>query len=272
MGLLIIDGHEVEADPSRTVLEVAQELGIEIPTLCYYKGLTPYGACRVCVVETIWKGRSRLHTACTYPAWEGEVRTNSELVRKARRFVVELMLAEAPEAKEVRELADKLGIESTPFATPEEKETNKCIMCGLCVRVCRDLVGAGALAFEGRGGDRVIAKPYGEMSEVCIACGACEFVCPTGAISLADITDLTPEPLRSEFDTGLVTRPAIYMPFPQAVPAAPVLDDRYCLRARSSVAPARSTTTPRNGRKSSRSGRSSWPPATTSSTPTSSPS
>ena len=60
MGLLVIDGHEIEADPSRTVLEVAEEFGIEIPTLCYYKGLTPYGACRVCVVETIWKGRSKL--------------------------------------------------------------------------------------------------------------------------------------------------------------------------------------------------------------------
>jgi len=230
MGLLVIDGHEIEADPSRTVLEVAEELGIEIPTLCYYKGLTPYGACRICVVETIWKGRSRLHPACTYPAWEGEVRTDSELVRKARRFVVELMLAEAPEAEEVRELADKLGIETTPFVTPDDKKDNKCIMCGLCVRICREPVGAGALAFEGRGGERRIANPYGEKSEVCIACGACEFICPTDAIDLKTITDLRPKPLYSEFDTGLVRRPSIYLPFPQAVPAVPILDDQHCLR------------------------------------------
>jgi len=138
----------------------------------------------VCVVETIWKGRSKLQPACTFPAWEGEVRTDSEVVRKARRFIVELMLAEAPEAKEIRELADKLGIDKTPFVTPEDKKDNKCIMCGLCVRICRDLVGAGALAFQGRGGERKIANPYGEKSEVCIACGACDFVCPTDAIDL----------------------------------------------------------------------------------------
>jgi len=230
MGLLIIDGHEAEADQSRTLLEVAVELGIEIPTLCHYKGLTPYGACRICVVETIWKGKSRLHPACTYPAWEGEVRTDSEMVRKARRFIVELMLAEAPDAVEIREIAEKLGIEGTPFRTPDDARGNKCIMCGLCVRTCRDLVGAGALAFRGRGENRKIANPYGEKSEVCIACGACEFVCPTDAIDLSLITDLTPKPLVSEFDTGLVTRPAIYLPFPQAVPAVPVLDDEHCLR------------------------------------------
>ncbi len=230
MGLLVIDGHEVEADPSRTVLEVARELGIDIPTLCYYKGLTPYGACRVCVVEVIWKGRSRLHPACTYPAWEGEVRTNSEKVQKARRFVVELMLAEAPEAREIRELASKLGIDETPFRTPEEKKDNKCIMCGLCVRICRDLVGRGALAFRGRGVDRVVANPYGEKSDVCIACGACEYICPTGAVDLSAITDLKPVPIRSEFDAGLARRPSIYLPFPQAVPAVPVLDPEHCLK------------------------------------------
>jgi heterodisulfide reductase subunit A len=230
MGVLVIDGHEVEPDPSRTVLEVARELSIEIPTLCHYEGLPPYGACRVCVVETLWKGKSRLQPACTYPAWEGEVRTNSEKVKKARRFVLELMLAEAPEAKEVRELAEKLGVDSTPFRTPEDKSDNKCIMCGLCVRVCRDLVGAGALAFEGRGVSRVVANPYGEKSQVCIACGACEFVCPTDAIDLGEITDLVPRPIWSEFDAGLVKRPAIYLPFPQAVPAVPVLDDTRCLK------------------------------------------
>jgi heterodisulfide reductase subunit A len=230
MGLLIIDGHEIEADQNRTVLEAAVELGIEIPTLCTYRGLTPYGACRVCVVETIWKGKSRLHPACTYPAWEGEVRTDSEMVRKARRFVVELMLAEAPDAVEIRDLAAKLGIEGTPFRTPEDRSDNRCIMCGLCVRMCRDVVGAGALAFRGRGDNRAIATPYAEKSEVCIACGACEFICPTDAIDLGLITDLTPRPLASEFDTRLVSRSSIYLPFPQAVPAVPVLDDEHCLK------------------------------------------
>ena len=95
---LIIDGIRVEANPSKTILEVAQEIGINIPTLCHHKALTPYGACRICIVETKWKAKSSLHTACNYPAWDGEVNTNSKAVRKARKMIIELMLAEAPEA------------------------------------------------------------------------------------------------------------------------------------------------------------------------------
>ncbi len=237
MDKLIIDGIEVEPDPSRTVLEVATELGIEIPTLCYYKPLGPYGACRLCVVETIWKGRSRLQTACTFPAWEGEVRTKSEPVIRARRLLLELYLAAAPESEVIRELAKEYGVTKTRFKhiVPEAAAANaavdlaKCIGCGLCVRVCNELMGIGAIGFVGRGERRVVGTPFGERSQVCVACGACQEVCPTEAINFEENTDIKPLPLLSEFNMGLARRPSIYIPFPQAVPKVPVIDERSCM-------------------------------------------
>ena len=225
---LIIDGIEVEPDPNRTVLEVAEEIGIHIPTLCYHKALTPYGACRICTVETIWKGRSRLHTACTYPAWEGEVRTNSEKVIRARKFILELMLAEAPGSKEIQDLAREYGVERTDFEITKDKD-NKCIMCSLCVRVCQNVMGISAIGFANRGDRREIVVPFKEYSELCSTCGACARVCPTGAIKVEDITKNKVEPIPSEFDVGLQSRPCIYIPFPQAMPNKPVIDRENCM-------------------------------------------
>ncbi len=229
MGKLIIDGIEVEANPEKTVLEVARELGIEIPTLCYHKSLVPGGLCRICVVETIWKNRSTLHTACTYPAWEGEVRTNSEMVQRARRFILKLMLASAPDATEIRELAQKYGVTDTPYSSRPEKWNTKCIMCGLCVRTCRDIEKVNAIGFAGRGYKRFITTPLKQYSDVCSTCGACEFVCPTGAIKVSNWTDRPIKPLLSEFDRGLSGRPVVSIPFPQAVPNIPIIDAENCM-------------------------------------------
>lgn len=228
MGKLIIDGIAVEPDPGRTVLEVATELGIFIPTLCYHRSLTPYGACRICTVETLWKGRSKLQTACTFPAWEGEVRTNSEPVRRLRKILLELMLAEAPEANEIRELAKEYGVERSRFRQ-REKENKKCILCGLCVRFCHEVMKASAVGFKHRGSKRVIASPFDEPNEVCKLCGACESVCPTGAIDAARVAGIQPTPVLSEFNAGISGRSAIYTPFPQAVPNIPVIDDSVCM-------------------------------------------
>ena len=226
---LIIDGQKVEPDPSRTLLEVAQELGIHIPTLCAHKALTPYGACRICVVEVIWKGRSSLRTACTFPAWEGEVRTNSEKVRKARKLLLELILAEAPESKEIQELAEGYGAEKGKYRVSRAGIDNKCIMCGLCVRVCKEVMKIGAIGFKNRGNKREIAIPFEKYSDVCSTCGACAYFCPTDAIKLEDITDKKITPVISEFEQGLVRRPVIYTPFPQAVPNIPVIDKENCM-------------------------------------------
>lgn len=231
MDKLIIDGITVDPQPEKTVLEVATELGIHIPTLCYHNSLTPYGACRMCTVESIWKGRSKLETACTLPAWEGEIRTNSEPVRRFRRILIELMLAEAPEAPEIQALAKEYGVEKSRFRR-REKENRKCILCGLCVRFCRDVVKANAIGFKKRGSEREIATPFDASNEACMLCGACESVCPTNAIEAAKVAGKEPVILASEFNAGICGRPAIYTPFPQAVPNIPVIDRDACLYLR----------------------------------------
>ncbi len=226
---LIIDGHSVEADPSRTVLEVASELGIHIPALCHYKGLSAYGACRICLVETIWKGRSKLQTACTFPAWEGEVLTNSDKVRKARKLILELMLAEAPQAEEIHKLAEEYGAVEGKYKVHRAGADNRCIMCGLCVRTCHDLMNIGAIGFANRGYRREVTPPFDEYSEVCSTCGACVSVCPTDAIKVSNFSDRKITPILSEFDEGLKTRPAVYFPSPIAVPNKPVIDEKNCM-------------------------------------------
>ncbi len=226
---LIIDGIVFEPDPSRTVLEVAREAGIEIPTLCNHRALSPSGACRICTVEAIRRGGSKLVTACTYPAWDGEIRTNSEIVKRARRFILQLMLAAAPEAEDIKKLAAEYGVETTPYKQRTDSWSKKCIMCGLCVRVCTEVMQIGAIGFSGRGDRRMVGTPFDKKSEVCVACGACAEVCPTGAIAIGDNTDIEPIPMLSEFNVGMQRRPAIYTPFPQAVPKVPALDETSCM-------------------------------------------
>lgn len=180
MVILTIDGQEVQVEEGLTVLEVAKKVGIEIPTLCYHEALTPYGACRLCTVEVITRGRSRLVTACNYPVEEGiEVRTDSEKVIEGRKMVVELLLARCPNVEIVRDLAKRLDVGEPRF----ELEYDDCTLCGLCVRVCSEVVGVGAIGFTNRGIDREVETPFQEVSDVCIGCGACSYVCPTGAIN-----------------------------------------------------------------------------------------
>ncbi|MCQ9206709.1 MAG: 2Fe-2S iron-sulfur cluster-binding protein [Omnitrophica bacterium] len=179
-----IDNREIRVEEGTTVLEAAGRLGIDIPTMCYSEALGPYGSCRVCVVEIITPKGSKLMTACTYPAWDGlEVRTDSEKVKVARKFVLELMLARSSNAEEVKTLAAKYGVKSTPL----KKQNELCILCGLCVRVCDSVIGKSAISFAGRGIERRVETPFNTNSEACIGCGACAFICPTGAISLEEV-------------------------------------------------------------------------------------
>ncbi len=172
---LTINGFDVQVDEGTTVLEAARWMGINIPTLCYYEGLSPYGSCRLCVVEVGVGKRARLAASCTLPVQEGlAVRTHSQRVVRARKMLVELMLASFPNSKVIQDLAAKIGVERVRFKVEEED----CILCGRCVRMCAEQMGAAAIDFINRGARRKIATPFHQPSELCRGCGACMFVCP----------------------------------------------------------------------------------------------
>ena len=176
---LKIDDKEVKAKEGTPILEVAKNMGIKIPTLCYHKELSAFGSCRVCSVEIVDKrGRTRIVTSCNYPVEEGlVVYTKSEKTVKTRKMLLELLLARCPKVPKIKELALEYGVQAPSFWVADENED--CILCGLCTRVCDELVGVHAINFARRGVEREVVTPYYEFSEDCIGCGACVEVCPT---------------------------------------------------------------------------------------------
>jgi bidirectional [NiFe] hydrogenase diaphorase subunit len=203
---LIIDGKDVSARPDQTILDVARENGIDIPTLCHLDGLSDVGACRLCLIEI--KGQNRLLPACVARVEEGmEVTTDSDRLKKHRRTILELLFAErnhicavcvANGNCELQALAQQLGLTHVrfPYRNPalevdasHERFTcdhNRCILCTRCVRVCAEIEGAHVWDVEGRGADcKVItdlAEPWGDKNSSCTKCGKCVQVCPTGAL------------------------------------------------------------------------------------------
>ncbi|MFC1592084.1 2Fe-2S iron-sulfur cluster-binding protein [Thermodesulfobacteriota bacterium] len=186
MVTLKINGKKIKATEGSTVLEAARANGIDIPTLCSNDALEAYGACRLCVVEIEQNKRKTIEASCTYPAVEGlAVKTDSPRVIEARKFVIELLLARCPNVKKVQELAREYKVADTPAAWG--KENDYCVLCGLCVRACNDVVGAGAIQFAGKGAGKVVDSPFHQSAEDCIACGSCAYVCPTGIIKKNDL-------------------------------------------------------------------------------------
>jgi bidirectional [NiFe] hydrogenase diaphorase subunit len=170
-----MNGLEVKAEEGSTILDTARFYGLEIPTLCHNDGLTPFGGCRLCVVEIGEGLGSKLVSSCTYPAEEGlVVRTDSNRVWKSRRMMIELMLAMAPGSKVLQDMASQFGVTQVRF-TPRDGE---CVLCGLCTRICAEQMDAEAIGFQQRGHKRKISTPFDMRSEVCRLCGACMYICP----------------------------------------------------------------------------------------------
>ena len=174
--LLQIDAKEVGARAGMTVLEAAQGAGISIPTLCHHEKLEPFGGCRICIVEVEDRGRTKLVVACVYPVEENlVVRTRSEKVDRIRKTILELLLAHAPDAPELLDLAQTYGADNDRF----EKEPSFCIHCGLCVRYCAEVKKKNAVGFVDRGIRKEISFIPEIASKECNDCKECFPLCPT---------------------------------------------------------------------------------------------
>ncbi|MBU1412223.1 (2Fe-2S)-binding protein [Myxococcota bacterium] len=180
---ILLNGQKYEAREGETILEVAQRVGIDIPTLCHSPAVKPTGSCRVCLVEfSVRGGSKKLTSSCTYVVEPNmSVETHSERVLKHRRTVLELLQARVPDSPELKKMAKDNDVRLEP-RFPVMKED--CILCGLCVRVCDEVVGAKAIELNDRGTKLTVGGPFMESPEDCIGCGACVYVCPVNCIKM----------------------------------------------------------------------------------------
>jgi NADH dehydrogenase/NADH:ubiquinone oxidoreductase subunit G len=179
---LKIDGKEIVAKEGMTILEAAKSAGIPIPTLCHYEKLEPYGACRICTVEMEAQGRKQLVASCVYPVEPNAVvTTRSEVIDEVRKMILELLLAHAPDAPALQDLAKEYGANEGRF----EKEPSFCILCGLCVRYCAEVKKKDAVAFVDQGPKREICFVPEVASKECWNCKECFPLCPTSYLQAA---------------------------------------------------------------------------------------
>jgi len=184
---LTIDGVEVEAKEGTSIWETARDYAIDIPTLCNHEELTPYGACGLCIVEIEENGTSKVEHSCLYPVKKGlVVKTDTEKIINHRKMLLELLMARCPTSNVAKKLALGMGIEKTMF----EVDEGKCLLCGLCERVCREVVEVNAIGFASKGIEKEVVTPFMKPSEECIGCGLCAYVCPGEFIKLEDIGDI----------------------------------------------------------------------------------
>ena len=224
---LTINQRKFQAKEGSTLLSVAEEAGIKIPTLCHHAALSPYGACRMCLVEVVSGGKPGLTASCQTKVQEGLViETDTEKVNRTRKIMLELMLAKSPESEKLKSMAADYGI---GLSRIQSEEKDDCILCGLCVRVCQERMGRQVLSFVHRGHSRKVAPAFDKTSPVCMGCGACETICPTNAILAKNLCQKEIEPLPSEFNAGVGTRPVVDILYPQAVPNVPAIDREHCV-------------------------------------------
>lgn len=172
---LTIDGCRVRVPQGTSVLDAALDYGICIPHLCHMRGVEDIGVCRLCLVEIVRNGRSRVTTSCTLEAEEGmEILAHSELILRLRRNVAELLVAEAPNSRAIQDIAVRCGVEEVRYPF----HNANCVLCGRCVRICSEMWQVGALGFVGRGKQRRVALPFNERPDYCKRCWSCIDVCP----------------------------------------------------------------------------------------------
>ncbi len=172
---LTINGAKVRAPAGTTVLDAALDYGICIPHLCHMRGLSPIGACRLCIVEVIKNGRSKVTASCTLEVEEGlEILAHSEKILKARKNIAEMLVAEAPNSRAIQDIALRCGVKEVRYPFRNED----CVLCGRCQRACDEIWQSKSLGFVGRGLARHIALPFDKRPDFCKRCNACIELCP----------------------------------------------------------------------------------------------
>lgn len=256
---LTINGKQIQAEQGATILEAARAAGVYIPTLCYHPELRPEGACRLCMVEA--SGARTLVASCVYPVSEGMVvKTNTEKVREARKTVVELLLANHPKDClccqksgdcELQKIAADLGLRKIRFEGGETKahtidcsnpslvrDQEKCILCGRCIRICRDVQGMNVYSFAGRGFNTIVSTAFEHdlKDTACTYCGQCASVCPTGAIVEKDDTDQVWRAINDEDKVVIVqTAPSVRVALGEelGIPAGSIVTGKMVAALRS---------------------------------------
>jgi heterodisulfide reductase subunit A len=225
---LSVNNQVLEVEEGTRLLAAVEKVGVKVPTLCHHKALTPYGACRLCVVEVHAPDRAPvLQAACSYPALDGiGVLTDTDRVRRARKITAELLLARCPDSEVIRRIAAEQGVKEPRI----RKKNGDCVYCGLCVRMCEERMGRSAVGFSGRGPRKKLESPFGKHNEMCWTCGACDFICPVGKKVLVLTSRNAPIPILNAYNFNLDGRPAVSILYPQAVPNKPVIDKETCLR------------------------------------------
>jgi len=172
---ITIDGANIRAIEGSSVLDAALDYGICIPALCHVRGMTPIAACRLCIVEVVKNGRSKVTASCSLEVEEGMViLAHSEKIVKARKNIAEMLVAEAPNSRAVQDMAVRCGVREVRYPF----ENKNCILCGRCVRACSEVWQSKSLGFVGRGSDRHVALPFDKRPEYCKRCNACIDLCP----------------------------------------------------------------------------------------------
>ena len=265
---LTINDRPIEVPEGTTVLEAARKLGLNIPTLCHFEGLKPYGGCRLCMVEVTNGPRTQLTTSCTYPVAEGlTVQTDTEEVQEGRRFVMDLLLSRCPEVPALQDMAQELGLAEPTYPKGE----SDCILCGKCVRMCHEVQHASAIAMMGRGAKRGGHDPLRgffhdlpHLRGLPLRLSHRPYQRPGGQIS-----GKTPKPKFSEFNAKLVSQGNIYpslspggaqRPPPSTPRIASSCSPATAASAPKSVPPAPSITSRKMKPSPWRWGRSSWRP------------
>lgn len=199
---IIINGKSIEVKRDSYLLNAIKSLGIDIPTLCHHKDLTPNGTCRLCMCEIEIRGRKKMVTACNYPIRdEIKVDTHSDKVMAHRKTLAEMYLGRFPNVRPIKEIAKQCQAtdkEKYKSELTDERE-NACILCGKCLRSCREFMLQDIIDFAGRGIKRHLTMPFNDVDPHCTGCTSCAYVCPTGAIEIIDDLNnpLDPELIRN---------------------------------------------------------------------------